>query len=105
MSDEFILGQIQGTVKAIDAKLTAQNGAINSMKESINGLSERVSNLPCEIHAERITNFVNNLEKASEKDLQDAKERRLGRRELLIAFVAAVITSATTLIGIWLFST
>ncbi len=99
---DIILGEIKGTVKAIDDKLRAQNGAINGMKGSINGLSQRVDKLPCPIHEERINNIAEAAEKGTEQETQEKRDSKRRWRELLIALVAALIVGAFTLIGVWL---
>lgn len=98
----LLLGEIKGSVKAVDQKLAAQNGAINHLRESINGLSGRIDKLPCDVHSERINTCIATSEKETEKESAEHREKRRGRRDLFIALVAALFTGAFMLVGIWL---
>jgi hypothetical protein len=99
---DMVLGEIKGTVKAIDQKLKAQNGAINGMRESINGLSSRVDKLPCEIQTERINSLMDAAEKDDERESQEQRDKGQWKRGLLIAIITALLTGGFMLLGIWL---
>ena len=94
----FLLGEISTEIKAVKDKVTVQNGAIDKLRESVNGLSERFHDLPCAIHAERIDN-INNM---AEREVVEKVERKRGRRELFIALTAALLTGGFTVLGVWL---
>ncbi len=99
---DMVLGEIKGTVRAIDQKLKAQNGAINGMRESINGLSSRLDNLPCDIYAERINNLIAAAEKEEVKESQEQWDKGQWKQKLLIAIIATLLTGGFMLLGIWL---
>lgn len=100
-STDLLLGEIKGAVKAIDKKLTVQNGAINEMRKSINGLSHRIDGLPCDIQDERLSTHLATAAKENERESLTQQEKKRSRRDLLIALGASFVTGAFMLIGIW----
>jgi hypothetical protein len=99
---ELILGELRGELKGINNKIKEQNGAINHVNNSLIDLRKRIDLLPCPAHTIQIS-ALNKWKDALVDEAKDAeRSRRSLRRELLIAFVAAMVTGGFTLLGIWL---
>jgi len=98
----FLLGEISAEVKSVKAKIIEQNGSIDKLKGSINGLSEKFNNLPCEIHSERIGNIIQLAESAATVERQEETDKKRGRRDLVIGLIAAIVTGGFTIFGVWL---
>lgn len=98
----YLLGEISGSVQAVKQKITEQNGSIGEIKKSVNGLSEKVTNLPCAIHEERINHILTIAEEKAKEENSEERNKRVARRDLLVALVAALLTGGFMLLGLWL---
>ena len=99
---EFLLGEISSEVKEVKKHVDTQNGSLERVKTSLNGLSEKIGKLPCAVHGEQINNLSEQAEKKAKEFNNEMSDRKRTRREVIIALVAALITGGFTLIGVLL---
>jgi len=99
---EYMLGQINTEIKAVKGKITEQNGSLGHVKDAINSMNSKISQLPCSVHEQQIDEIFSLAEQKVTEDKEYGKEKRNTRRELLIALISVIATAGTTLAGVWI---
>ena len=99
---EFLLGEISSEVKDIKRHVDTQNGSLEKVKSSLNGVSDKIGLLPCAVRGEQIDNLLEQAEKKAKEFNNEMSDRKRTRRDLFIALVAALVTGGFTLIGVLL---
>ena len=99
---DILLGQVIGELSGVKTQMAEQAKSLTGVSESLNGLANHVSELPCQKHEDDIGYLLKSRKEVAENRTYSERSRRDKLRDLFIALVAAAITGGFTLLGVWL---